>query len=137
MTLEVGWNFLLWVARLWTTMKLDYNENSGITNRFLSKIGHTSTQINPVITNKMSGPELSVITEFDCISNVDSFIEIESCQWSKLKRVSFTLIGCKCLSENVYLASRLVWWQHVGSYSAINWQLVSFLIFAFNKMQQG
>jgi hypothetical protein len=33
------------------TLKLGYNEHSVITNNFLSKIGHISTQINPVITN--------------------------------------------------------------------------------------
>jgi hypothetical protein len=30
--------------------ELGYNEHSVITNKFLSKIGHISTQINPVIT---------------------------------------------------------------------------------------
>ncbi len=30
--------------------ELGYNEHSVITNKFLSKIGHFSTQINPVIT---------------------------------------------------------------------------------------
>jgi hypothetical protein len=52
--------------------ELGYNEHSVITNKFLSKIGHIGTQINPVIKNpgyneqKLSGPELFVITEFDC-----------------------------------------------------------------------
>ncbi len=31
--------------------ELGYNGHSVITNKFLSKIGHISTQINPVITN--------------------------------------------------------------------------------------
>ncbi len=31
--------------------ELGYNDHSVITNKFLSKIGHISTQINPVITN--------------------------------------------------------------------------------------
>ncbi len=47
-------------------------------NKYLGKIGHFSAQMNPVITNssgpaifvrtKMAGPELFVITEFDCMS---------------------------------------------------------------------
>jgi hypothetical protein len=32
-------------------VKLGYNEHSFITNRFLSKIGHISTHVNPVVTN--------------------------------------------------------------------------------------
>jgi hypothetical protein len=48
------------------------NEHPVITNRFSGQIGYFSTQTNPVITNlghnkKMAGPELFVITEFDCI----------------------------------------------------------------------
>ncbi len=31
--------------------ELGHNEHSVITNKFLSKIGHISTEINPVITN--------------------------------------------------------------------------------------
>ncbi len=32
------------------TVKLGYNEHSVITNKFLGKIGHFSTQMNPIIT---------------------------------------------------------------------------------------
>ncbi len=42
-------------------VKFGYNEHSVVMNRFLSRIGHFSTQINPVITNN----ELFVMTEFD------------------------------------------------------------------------
>ncbi len=54
--------------------ELGYNEHSVITNKFLGKIGHFTTQMNPVITKpgyneqRLAGPELFVITEFDCIS---------------------------------------------------------------------
>ncbi len=33
------------------TVKLGYNGHSIITNRFLSQIGHLSTQINPLVMN--------------------------------------------------------------------------------------
>ncbi len=51
----------------------DIKEHLVIANKFLGQIGQFSTQINPVITNpgynertKMAGPELFVITEFEC-----------------------------------------------------------------------
>jgi hypothetical protein len=57
-------------------MNLVVSEHSVKTNRFLGKIRHFNTQINLVITNpgynaqKMAGPELFVVTEFDYILNL-------------------------------------------------------------------
>jgi hypothetical protein len=58
------------VNKLGTTVKLGYNElgyneHSVITNKILVKIGHFSTKMNPVVTNKYGRSELFVITEFD------------------------------------------------------------------------
>ncbi len=61
-------------------MKLGYNEHPVITNKFFRQIGHFSAQIDPVITNpghneqKMAGPELFVITEFDCTYRTRRYI---------------------------------------------------------------
>jgi hypothetical protein len=57
-----------------------------------SELGHFSTQINPVITNpgyneKMIGPKLYVITEFDCIL----FYNLNSLFYLSLKNVKLNI----------------------------------------------
>ncbi len=51
--------------------------NSVTTNKVFTQIGYFSKQINPVLTNprllraKMTGPELFIIIELDCIHIIE------------------------------------------------------------------
>ncbi len=108
------------------------NKHLVITNRFLGQIGHFRTQINPLITNKMAGSELFVITEFSFPLFFRHFYSIDP---SSLEKWEIVKLSPRLDRNNNHVTNDVLSYTHKKSiFSNSNWNCES-VHFELKKMK--